>query len=64
MTVSRGCKVQIQLSRAETSEWVDPEARAEMVASFAARARAKGRRYVQICDSTGRELLMTESGLP
>lgn len=59
---SRGQGLQVWISAGETEEWSDAKARAKLIAEFAKRAKARGRRYFEIFSDSGAFLHKGEVG--
>jgi len=59
---SRGAKLQVWLSRSETTEWADVEFQEGLKTTLAKMAAARGRRFVQIFSERGAELAMVSCG--
>lgn len=54
--------MQVWLSRSETAEWTDPAFRKQLLDNLSARCRERGRRFFQVFDANGEELLFSEVG--
>jgi hypothetical protein len=60
--VSRsGAKLQVYLSRSESTYWSDADTRAESLKRFRRLASEKGRKYVEVFDDHGRSLEMVSA---